>query len=173
MGLANILEAISQGNTTAFCTIKNGMKKPLVLPTLKLNKVLAMFAAWANTKWRFTMKFDEFTMAYIECALWSTNDESDESGGVPLDDNYTWEDIDPETLNKMVKDCQKFQADNQGIVPQSLAIAGHDFWLTRNGHGAGFWDGDWPEPQASQLSKAAEAFGGFNLYVGDSRNISH
>lgn len=20
---------------------------------------------------------------------------------------------------------------------------GHDFWLTRNGHGAGFWDGDW------------------------------
>ena len=24
-------------------------------------------------------------------------------------------------------------------------LVGHDFWLTRNGHGAGFWDGDWPE----------------------------
>ena len=22
---------------------------------------------------------------------------------------------------------------------------GHDFWLTRNGHGAGFWDGDWDD----------------------------
>lgn len=22
-------------------------------------------------------------------------------------------------------------------------MAGHDLWLTRNGHGAGFWDGDW------------------------------
>jgi hypothetical protein len=25
-----------------------------------------------------------------------------------------------------------------------FAQLGHDFWLTRNGHGAGFWDGDWP-----------------------------
>ena len=28
--------------------------------------------------------------------------------------------------------------------------AGHDFWLTRNGHGAGFWDGDWIAPVAGE-----------------------
>ena len=27
------------------------------------------------------VKLDEFTEAYIEAALWSSNDESDESGG--------------------------------------------------------------------------------------------
>jgi hypothetical protein len=46
-------------------------------------------------------------------------------------------------------------------------MAGHAFWLTRNGHGAGFWDGDWPEPHASALDEASKAFGSFDLYVGD------
>jgi len=45
--------------------------------------------------------------------------------------------------------------------------AGHDFWLTRNGHGAGFWDGDWQEPAGAELSKASKAFGEINLYVSD------
>ena len=44
---------------------------------------------------------DDFTGAYVECALWSTNDESDESGGVPMDENYGIDDIDPATLGKM------------------------------------------------------------------------
>jgi hypothetical protein len=47
------------------------------------------------------------------------------------------------------------------------ARAGHDFWLTREGHGAGFWDGDYPEPQATRLTKASKAYGGFDLYIGD------
>jgi hypothetical protein len=46
-------------------------------------------------------------------------------------------------------------------------MAGHDFWLTRNGHGAGFWDGDWPEPLATVLTDAAHAFGELSPYVGD------
>ena len=27
---------------------------------------------------------------------------------------------------------------------------GHDFWLTRNGHGAGFWDGDYRDRDAGE-----------------------
>lgn len=34
-----------------------------------------------------------------------------------------------------------------------------DFWLTRNGHGAGFWDGDWPVPAATRLTEASEKAG--------------
>lgn len=49
--------------------------------------------------------------------------------------------IAPETLEKMVKECQRFQADND-ISECGEEQAGHDFWLTRCGHGAGFWDGD-------------------------------
>ena len=38
-------------------------------------------------------------------------------------------------------------------------LAGHDFWLTRNGHGAGFWDGDYPESEETILTDAARTFG--------------
>ena len=44
--------------------------------------------------------------------------------------------------------------------------AGHDFWLTRNGHGCGFWDGDWPELIGEKLTEASKDFGSFDLYIG-------
>ena len=94
---------------------------------------------------------DDFTQAYIECALWASNDESDPSGGDPLDENYGVEAIDPDTLAKMVADCKRFQAENAGDIDNcddfrysAYQRAGHDCLLTRNGHGAGYWDGDWP-----------------------------
>lgn len=47
------------------------------------------------------------------------------------------------------------------------AQAGHDFWLTRNGHGAGFWDGDWSEPYGDILTRGAKCYGEFDTYLGD------
>ena len=109
-------------------------------------------------------EMDEFTAAYIEAALWSTNDESDESGGVPLDENYGVEDIDEETYQRMVADCRKFQAENAADIatydgdysPEEMA--GHDFWLTRNGHGCGFWDGCWQEEVGERLTKVCDVW---------------
>ena len=120
---------------------------------------------------------DEFFQAYVTTALWSSNDESDESGGYPLDANYSADDIAPETLAEMRADCDRFYAENyealncDGVTYGSDfgqdGRGGHDFWLTRNHHGAGFWDGDWPKPQAKILTDAAHAFGERNLYIGD------
>ena len=45
-------------------------------------------------------------------------------------------------------------------------VAGHDFWLSRNGHGAGFFDGDWPE-NGDKLQAAAEKYGQVDLQVDD------
>ena len=127
-----------------------------------------------------SVTLDEFTRAYIECALWSSMDESDEQGGDPLDQNYGINDISEETLERMVADCRQFMANNAdaiqvGCLRQShystYGCAGHDFWLARNGHGAGFWDGDWLEPQATHLTNASKKFGEFNLYVGDNGKI--
>jgi hypothetical protein len=117
---------------------------------------------------------DEFTHAYIEAALWSSNDESDERGGQPLDANYTGADLAPKTLERIIADCAKFQSENADYLTEEytssrygvLAQAGHDFWLTRCGHGCGFWDGDWEEP-AAILTLASERFGNVDLYVGD------
>jgi hypothetical protein len=120
---------------------------------------------------------DEFTRAYIAAALWSSNDESTPQGGEPLDANYSVDDIAPETMEKIIADCAKFQADNAAdlAIGPSLALrectpleyAGHDFWLTRNHHGCGFWDGDWPEAVGERLTEAAQKFGEVDLYVGD------
>jgi hypothetical protein len=122
---------------------------------------------------------DAFTQAYVECALWSSTDESTPSGGYPLDKNYTIADIDPAALAIMALDCRKFQ-DAHGAMIDSAemnrpsdhrAAAGHDFWLTRNGHGCGFWDGDWAEPAGETLTEASKRFGECNLYVGDDGKV--
>lgn len=122
---------------------------------------------------------DDFTLAYIEAALWSSNDESTKDGGDPLDDNYSADDLTPATLSAIQADCLKFQASNAedikaGPIRENCSPdeqAGHDFWLTRNGHGAGFWDGDWPEPAASRLTASSKSFGTVDLCVGDDGRI--
>jgi|HubBroStandDraft_4_1064222.scaffolds.fasta_scaffold45355_2 hypothetical protein len=122
-------------------------------------------------------KFDAFTRAYIEAALCSTNDESDEGGGEPLDKNYGPEDIAPETMELIVEDCADFQKRFGQLIEDEPAVrgedrwdrwelAGHDFWLTREGHGAGFWDGDWPK-HGDELTEASKSYGSFELYVHD------
>lgn len=115
-----------------------------------------------------TPTHDKFTSQYIATALWSSIDGED-----PLDANYGPEDLGPSTLQAMVTDCIQFQQENEKDIDGRDSRAGHDFWLTRNGHGAGFWDGDWPEPQATRLTDACKAFGEFNLYVGDDKVIYH
>jgi hypothetical protein len=119
--------------------------------------------------------------AYIGAALWSSNDESDDSGGEPMDNNYGPGDIASETLRKMRKDVKDFMVSNAELILNAevneqnwsrWALAGHDFWLTRNGHGAGFWDGDWmPRRIGEALTKASKAYGEIDLYVGDDGKI--
>lgn len=126
---------------------------------------------------------DEFTKTYLVCSLWASLDpdhETDpENHGENLDDNYSIENFAPETLQRMIEDCQKFQQDNQELlnqcedsdhpIPNSgwLSHAGHDFWLTRNHHGAGFWDGDYPEEIGEKLTEYSHKQGELNLYAGD------
>lgn len=137
---------------------------------------------WPSVYWG---KLDPFTRQYLETALWSSNDESDESGGDPMDANYGIEDISPATLAEAVADCaafrrtpeylefmrlfeaeelEPFRADTRGDNGLDGSM-GHDFWLTRNGHGAGFWDGDYPDPWGDKLTEAAKRFGEIDLTV--------
>ena len=76
----------------------------------------------------------------------------------------------------MREDCEKFfQANHEKWQSVDIAddTAGHDFWLTRNGHGCGYWDGDYPEPQATEMTDASKVFGEFNIYPGDDGAIYH
>jgi len=110
---------------------------------------------------------DVFTRQYLETALWSSLDDN----GVPLDEGRDVHDFAPGALARAVADCTRFQAEHAADIASDLSQAGHDFWLTRCGHGAGFWDGDWPEPAATRLTAACKAFGGVDIYVGDDGKI--
>jgi hypothetical protein len=119
------------------------------------------------------MRKHPFFIAYVEAALWSSTDDSTPSGGDPLDKNYSIEDIDDSTLNEMAADCAAFIAKCNGkglggVIRDSAKHAGHDFWLTRNGHGAGFWDGDWGD-DGDALTEIAHKFGSYDLQVDDGK----
>ena len=105
---------------------------------------------------------DDFTKSYVQAALWSSDDDDG-----PLDERFGPEHIDPVTMQGMLEDCARFQRENADDIDGRDGRAGHDFWLTRNHHGAGFWDGDWPEPAASRLTSAAHDFGEARVEIGD------
>jgi hypothetical protein len=124
---------------------------------------------------------DSFTSGYAVASLWSSTDNSRDNGGDPLDDKYGVDHIADDTLEQMRRDCAKFQRDNEKDLDKAYNAdvfvdgrhynahsAGFDFWLTRNEHGAGFWDrglgavGD-------RLTEAAEKYGTFDLYVQDGK----
>lgn len=118
------------------------------------------------------MNIDDVLTGYVECALWSELDQSDENtGGEPLDENYTRDDITAESLEEMRSDVADFvagcQAERPGVfLGMDPGQVGHDFWLTRNGHGAGFWDRGLGE-RGSWLTAQCKPYGEASLYIGD------
>lgn len=101
--------------------------------------------------------------SYIECALWSSTDDD----GAPMDRRYDASDLAPEARKSMRADVDAFAADNaDDLAVMTAEQAGHDFWLTRNHHGAGFWDRGLGE-LGERLTQAAHACAESYLSVGD------
>lgn len=109
---------------------------------------------------------------YIETALWSSVAYNDNGEDRPMDENYSSEDLADETLEAMQKDCEEFkQLAGDLLDGLEESDIGHDFWLTRCGHGAGFWDGDYEEELGEKLTEISNTFGEVDLYVGDDGKI--
>ena len=101
----------------------------------------------------------EFDIAYMECALWSTTEL----------EHMNISDISEETKAAMIADCAMFREKAGNLLADwDDAQAGHDFWLTRCGHGAGFWDRDTGTPEIRrELTNICQEFGNIDLYIGD------
>jgi len=114
------------------------------------------------------MDIEKILDHYAICALWSSTDDD----GDPLD-HYDIEDIDTDTLEAMRADIIDFLENNREILEESglsdLAI-GHDFWLTRNRHGAGFWDRGLGEI-GQKLTKVCHSYGEVYLYISDNGKV--
>lgn len=120
---------------------------------------------------------EEFVHSYKVAALWSTTSED----GGNLDDDHDEDDIAEETATVMRSDCEDFIRSNwldllhycdkmENEEYTGWQRAGHDFWLTRNGHGAGFWDRGLGE-LGKRLTAAAKVYKEVYLYAGDDGKI--
>ena len=106
----------------------------------------------------------EFVVAYLECALWSSSGDND----IPLDQTFALDDLSSELMSRVERDCAMFVRLNEKLIDGNWKLAGHDFWLTRNGHGAGFWDGGyWSKEAGERMTQSSNLFGEVDLYVGD------
>lgn len=109
------------------------------------------------------MQLTQFEIGYLECALWSTTDEND----VAFDSNYAFDDISNESIELLRKECNEFIT-KAGPLLDDLddSQAGHDFWLTRNRHGTGFWDRGLGEV-GEKLTALSREFSEVYIYLSD------
>lgn len=115
-----------------------------------------------------TPKLDSFTRGYLEAALW-TSDPDPGSGQWSEHDDWTIDNIAPESLARAIEDCRQFQADNRADLDEVTdtygatdAQHGHDFFLTRCGHGTGFWDRGYGA-LGKKLTEAAHVWGNVDV----------
>lgn len=127
--------------------------------------------------------FPQFFNAYLGSALClSTISEGDEENpgereGDPFDTHFSLEDFTKGTLETLRAHAYSFwsrmwfyiDCDEQAkdATPEQ---AGHDFWLTQNGHGAGFWDGDWPK-YGDTFTKLAKCYPEINLFITEENQV--
>jgi len=124
------------------------------------------------TKSNILSQIDDFTKGYLEAALWAEND----SNGEPLDSKYNFNNFTKSALKSIIIDCKAFQEKAANFLSKAYELynptdstveeyAGHDFWLTRNGHGVGFWDRGFPDDIGDGLSDIARSFGGCTIFA--------
>lgn len=122
--------------------------------------------------------FDIFLAAYIEAMLWSSNGTNQD--GEDLESLEGFE-LSTEAKRKAKEECESFLFAGANLLADlpewygkgdggAYAYAGHDFWLTRNHHGAGFWDrglGD----LGDRLTTLAQTYDEADPYIGDDGKI--
>ncbi len=137
----------------------------------------------------------EAVAGYVDCALWAgldwtvtTEHGGDETNPRPLDDAYGADDITPDALDEIREDVGAFLRQWWPLASAagwSAATFGHDYYLTRNRHGAGYWDRAWPTlpgfPEADpatidagdELTTAAHLEGGAELEPDDAGRLTY
>lgn len=106
----------------------------------------------------------DFTRGYID-AIFFTEEELE---------GKSFEDFAPDSLTHIVQDCAGFDMENKSLLTRGylckFEYAGHDFWLTRNHHGAGFWDRGLGAI-GEELTKMCEKYPAKDVYIGDDGKI--
>lgn len=108
---------------------------------------------------------------YLECAKWSTSgycdNENNENNELESLENFEFSENAEEIA---LLDCLYFVRIAypwlRDVEPEQC---GHDFWLSREGHGTGFFDRDYQYKNV--LQEKAESMKGSSIYLDDRNNI--
>jgi hypothetical protein len=127
-------------------------------------------------------KLDRFTRGYMEAICFTEfhcdNEELEHA---------TFDDFADKTINQIITDCAEFQRlvnEEKDSFDRSLLdlaydycvsnydepYAGHDFWMTRNLHGVGFWDRGLGSV-GNKLTRIAQTFKECHVYKGDDGKV--
>ena len=99
-------------------------------------------------------KIDEVLRHFVNAALWSSTNDEDE----PLEDEYDFDNIPKEELDKLRGGITKFIEDNEELLQKyniTDQAVGHDLFLDSQGHGVGFWDRGYDKADGDELSESA------------------
>lgn len=118
-----------------------------------------------------TDEIETFERAYIEALIWTATTEAGET----LDQaGYDGDDLSDEARQSIREDVEDFLGAHVAIIREldykddhgygNIALAGHDFLLTRQGQGVGFWDRGLGEIGQS-LTLAAHVYGDTSVWV--------
>lgn len=133
---------------------------------------------------------DNLVRGYVDAALWADLMVGEGDDMELGSEAYTYDlgDLEIGLLDRITASCRTFFAIcgpdlyeycalvriNPNDPDDPMAYAGHDLWLTRRGHGTGFWDRGLGE-LGERLTKAAKAmgepFGGALPYVNEDGRI--
>ena len=113
------------------------------------------------------VEVNDFITGYVECAEWCTIDYPEDGSEPTGCIDARAERWSAEAMDEVRRECVEFiDANRADLKATGLPwdCLGHDFMLTRNHHGTGYWDrglgavGD-------RLTEAAHAYGETNYWV--------
>lgn len=108
----------------------------------------------------------EVLKGYLTGAIWTEGETTDK---------FTIDDLSEDSQIQAYIDIKEFiknageDAVSEAVEEHGLSHLGMDIWLTRNSHGAGFFDHSYEHED--ELMKAAHDLKGVELYVGDDNEL--
>ena len=97
---------------------------------------------------------------YFECLFWADIEQNED---IENANELGFEDIDLDSAVKQIEQLDDFFSKADDILAETDyvdAYAQHDFYLTRCGHGAGFWEAEYcTEEQGEILTELAKSYG--------------
>ena len=122
------------------------------------------FVTWNDAEQAHTFNAEtevgHMVAAYLEAAVWADK---------PDDEDWSNANWSTQALDLAYFECCAFlRLAKWHIKRWDMEQLGHDFWLTRNGHGTGFWAREFgTEENRDALTELSRTFGPSYVYMAD------